>query len=793
MQCELNMNSYKNKKVKKIFLLKTEVAKMIFVLLAGLLLSRVTLLFNQTQNNGIAPLGIAYLIVMGLKCDRRKTAIASLGVLIGYATINFKLSGSMVYLATSAALTLYYEIINKPGKKKKEFVSFFIVFASFISYAIVFNNYDLGINITLGLINALVILPVYYIIKYSFNCLDEVNSNYFFTSEEIVSMVILFCLFVAGIGDISFKYCSIRNVLALVLVIILAYIGGASYGATMGVAMGIILGCSSNNMMASVGFYGVGGLIVGIFKDTGKIFSVLSGMLVYFALGLYSESINSQFIIEIVSSMVIFLLIPKKLYKNIELEISTEKKQESINQIHLNELKEEFTLKLKDFSGVLSQISKTLENMDDNENLLIKNKSCEFVENLADRVCIDCEKKNSCWRRNFNNTYNSFQELIKSAEINKPKLPQLLEASCVKHFTLIKNAQDIVTNCVVNSNIKDRFNEGRQVISNHINNISYSLGNVLDQFKREVTICNDLERILKKGLNKNSIEYNDVFCYTDRNGRVKIKLTTKECDTCEYYQNKIIPMLNEIMNMSLKIADDGYTINKDSNTCNLLIEEMPKYDVISYGAVAPKNGEIRTGDSYSFGKVMDGSYMTILSDGMGSGPDAEKESKSTVDLVEKFMEAGFDENITINTINSIMDMKFSESEKYATLDLSKIDLYTGEVNFVKIGAALSFIKRGKQVLVVNSKNLPFGLVDEVELDIIKEEVIPGDILVSVSDGILDIDKLNSGNFIWLKEYLKDCCTDPRELSENILQKAITLSDNVLKDDMTVLVSKVYAA
>ncbi|MBY6939414.1 SpoIIE family protein phosphatase, partial [Clostridium botulinum] len=65
-------------------------------------------------------------------------------------------------------------------------------------------------------------------------------------------------------------------------------------------------------------------------------------------------------------------------------------------------------------------------------------------------------------------------------------------------------------------------------------------------------------------------------------------------------------------------------------------------------------------------------------------------------------------------------------------------------------------------------------------------------LISVSDGILDIDKLNSGNFIWLKEYLKDCCTDPRELSENILQKAMTLSENTLKDDMTVLVSKVYA-
>ncbi|ACD51340.1 MULTISPECIES: stage II sporulation protein E [Clostridium] len=792
MQYELNVNAYKNKKVKKSFLLKMELSRMIFILIGGLLLSRVTLLFSQTQNNGVAPLGIAYLIVIGLKCNRSKTAMASIGVLLGYLTINSKLPGGMVYLITAAALTLYYEVLNKSEKRKKEFASFFIVFLSFVGYSVFANNYDLGVNITLALINALVVLPVYYIIKYAFNCLDEINSNYFFTSEEIVSMAILFCLFVAGIGDISIKYCSLRNVLALLLVVTIAYIGGASYGATMGVAMGIILGCSSNNMMASVGFYGVGGLVIGIFKDTGKIFSVLSGILIYFALGLYSESINSQFIIEVGVSLAIFLFIPKNLYKNIELEINTEKKQESINQIHLNELKDEFTLKLKDLTCVLNQVSKTLEDMEDNDRLLIKNKSCEFVESLADRVCIDCEKKNSCWRMNFNSTYNSFQTLIKSAEEESPILPKTLEASCVKHFTLLKSAQDIVTNHIVNSNIKDRFSEGRQIISSHINNISYSLSNVLDEFKREVTICSDLERIIKRGLNKSSIEYNDIFCYTDKNGRVKIKLTIKDGENCEYYENKLIPLLNDIMHTPLCIIDNGYFINRDTNMCTLLIEEMPKYNVISYGAMASKKGETRTGDSYSFGKATDGSYMTILSDGMGSGPDAEKESKATVDLVEKFMEAGFDEEVTINTMNSIMGMKFSESEKYATLDLSKIDLYSGEVNFVKIGAASSFIKRGDDILVVDSKNLPFGLVDEMELDIIKEEVMPGDILINVSDGILDIDKLNSGNFIWLKEYLKDCCTDPRELSENILQKAMTLSENMLKDDMTVLVSKVYA-
>ena len=52
--------------------------------------------------------------------------------------------------------------------------------------------------------------------------------------------------------------------------------------------------------------------------------------------------------------------------------------------------------------------------------------------------------------------------------------------------------------------------------------------------------------------------------------------------------------------------------------------------------------------------------------------------------------------------------------------------------------------------------------------------------------------MNSGNFIWLEEYLKDCSVNPKELSGQILEKARELSGGVLKDDMTVVVSKLYS-
>ena len=191
----------------------------------------------------------------------------------------------------------------------------------------------------------------------------------------------------------------------------------------------------------------------------------------------------------------------------------------------------------------------------------------------------------------------------------------------------------------------------------------------------------------------------------------------------------------------------------------------------SYGAIAVKDGESCSGDTFSFGKSKDGKYVTLISDGMGSGPEASKESKATVDLIESFMEAGFKNDTAINMINSIMSMKFEEDERFSTLDLNSIDLYSGQASFIKIGAVASFIKRGKKVEPIISNMPPFGVVDKVELDEVEETVKNGDIIVTLSDGVLDVNKESLGKYNWLQEYLIDSTKNTKALAAEIIEKA----------------------
>lgn len=797
MQYGLNVNKYEEvknlQKTNRRIDVRLPMVKLTLIFIVGVLLGRVSFLLNQSDSKGIAPFGIAYLMAVAIRNDKQKNISAGLGVLLGYLTVVDLLSDGNMYLITISILALTYLVIPIKRRIKREALGFALILSTFFIYGIVVRKYEFGVNATLCLIETFMIMPIYYVIKYAVDSIEEFDYKYLFSTEQLVSISILFCLIVSGIGNVIFMDYSLKNICALLLVLSVAYLGGAPYGAMIGVSMGVILGVSSGDMMWSIGFFSVGGLVVGIFKDTGKIFSILAGIIIYFALGLYSNVLNLKFGIEVLSSCLLFLCIPRSAFKSIEVEINPDRKREFIDEGKLNCIREEFTFKLRELTNVLNTVSNCLGAVTENEKLLIKGKGSALVENLADRCCSNCENRPACWEREFQQTYNSFQSLIQSYEEDAICMPADLEKRCVQSFTLLRNVEKIVDNNTVNEVIKERLGEGRKLLSYHIDSISNTLDGLLNDFKKQVIVNTDLEKKVRLALNKKNVNYNDIFCYTDINGKIKIKISMDDYKGDDYLNKKVIPLLNNITRKKLCVCEEESDLNNKNDECIISIQEESNFYMVSYNSMIPKSGESQIGDSYTFGNTKDGCYMTILSDGMGFGPEAGNESKATVDLVEKFIESGFDENITINTVNSIMGMRFAEDEKYATLDLNKVDLYNGNASFVKIGAAPTFIKRGNEIKAINSKNLPFGLVDEVDVEIIKEQLQAGDIIVSVSDGVLDIDKSKITEKTWLETYLSNNNADPRELSEKILDKARELSGGVVKDDMTVLVSKIYSA
>ncbi|MDU5491872.1 MAG: stage II sporulation protein E [Clostridium perfringens] len=794
MQYGVKIDNYKRAKdsenVKNNMKIEASSIGIIMAMVAGLLISRVYLDMTFGVVQVLAPFGLAYLIAI-TNYERKYILSSSLGVIVGYITLFNKVSNFSAYIIISTIVTIIS--MSKLNKKARNIASFIIVFSGLFIYGVLVGSSDIILHLIGAISVTALVFPIYYVVSYTLKCIEEINTQHFFSIDEIVSIELFICLLIVGIGTLSLNDISFRNIAAILFIIALAFISDTNMGAGAGITMGIILGFATGNLMESIAIYGACGLVAGIFRESGKLFTALSFNIIFIIVTLYSGVFNNISFIEALVGTGIFLLIPKKIYNKISLEINKDKKVGHFSEVRFAEIKDELTERLKDFTEVLSIMGKSLNNLVGNDKLAIKNKGNALVENLSDRTCSDCDMRYMCWKRELHQTYNAFSDLIRNYENNSGAFPHELEKKCIKKYALVKNLEDIMNIYMVNETLKSRLGEGRKILSNHINNMSVTISEIVDEFGNELHLCTDVEKSIKKSLLKYGINFGSLICYNDKNGRIKIKMQMENCMGSQTCIKTVLPIISETIGKNMSIGSEGCNINSKNNMCEIVIEEAPKYHINSHVAVATKEGEKFTGDSYSYGRTKDGNYITVISDGMGSGPEAGLESKVSVEIIEKFMEVGFDEKIAIDAVNAIMSIKFSEDEKFSTLDMNKIDLYTGNAKFMKVGAIESFIKRGNKVEVINSNTLPFGVLEEPDVDTVEKQVSNGDVIVSISDGILDVKNDGSFDTTWLIEFLKNTkYRQPKDLSIAILEKAKELSGGKAKDDMTVVVSKVFA-
>ena len=794
MQYGVKIDNYKRVKdsenVKNNMKIEASSIGLIMAIVAGLLISRVYLDMTFGVVQVLAPFGLAYLIAI-TNYEKKYILSSSLGVIVGYITLFNKVNNFSAYIIISTIVTIIS--MSKLNKKARNIASFITVFLGLFIYGVLVGSSDIILHFIGAISVTALVFPIYYVVSYTLKCIEEINTQHFFSIDEIVSIELFICLLIVGIGTLSINDISFRNIAAILFIVVLAFISDTNMGAGAGITMGIILGFATGNLMESIAIYGACGLVAGIFRESGKLFTALSFNIIFVIVTLYSGVFNNISFIEALVGTGIFLLIPKKIYNKISLEINKDKKVGHFSEVRFAEIKDELTERLRDFTEVLSIMGKSLNNLVGNDKLAIKNKGNALVENLSDRTCRDCDMRYMCWKRELHQTYNAFSDLIRNYENNSGSFPHELEKKCIKKYALVKNLEDIMNIYMVNETLKSRLGEGRKILSNHINNMSVTISEIVDEFGNELHLCTDVEKSIKKSLLKYGINFGSLICYNDKNGRIKIKMQMENCMGSQACIKTVLPIISETIGKNMSIGSEGCNINSKNNMCEIVIEEAPKYHINSHVAVATKEGEKFTGDSYSYGRTKDGNYITVISDGMGSGPEAGLESKVSVEIIEKFMEVGFDEKIAIDAVNAIMSIKFSEDEKFSTLDMNKIDLYTGNAKFMKVGAIESFIKRGNKVEVINSNTLPFGVLEEPDVDTVEKQVGNGDVIVSISDGILDVKNDGSFDTTWLIEFLKSTkYRQPKDLSIAILEKAKELSGGKAKDDMTVVVSKVFA-
>ncbi len=208
------------------------------------------------------------------------------------------------------------------------------------------------------------------------------------------------------------------------------------------------------------------------------------------------------------------------------------------------------------------------------------------------------------------------------------------------------------------------------------------------------------------------------------------------------------------------------------------------YSLKSYGEQNAKKGETVCGDSVCELQLPQGDYAVILSDGMGSGENASKESSDTVNMLKHMLLAGFDISDAIQIINSSLIVR-SDKDSFSTIDLMYVNRLSGKVTIVKVGCAPTYAVIDKNSYKYECNNLPVGILKDIQLQTYSFDVKEQGFIVMVSDGISNT-VLKSGDTDSIFDCVKTIDTNsPEEISHKIMKEAIASGGGTISDDMTV--------
>ena len=207
--------------------------------------------------------------------------------------------------------------------------------------------------------------------------------------------------------------------------------------------------------------------------------------------------------------------------------------------------------------------------------------------------------------------------------------------------------------------------------------------------------------------------------------------------------------------------------------------------------MAIKDDEHISGDSYSFMELPKGGYMIALSDGMGSGRAAGEESRTVIELLEQFAEAGFKRELALKMINSVLVMGTDE-ESFATLDMCYVDLYSGSAEFIKTGAAATFVIRDSKAKAIRSSSLPIGMLKYFDMDRAEFKLKKNDIILMLTDGAAEVIDRDGMSDIILTELMENNkMKDPKDIADYVLESLKERSGFRIQDDMTVVAARVW--
>lgn len=703
------------------------------------------------------------------------------------------------YIALATLTFIFFAAICRSLKHQHKVIPI-IVFCSsllprLVAYALFesLTLYEWMLAGTEAILSAVLVL----IFMQSVPLLSPKRYNPALKNEEVISLIILLGSLLTGMIGWQIFGANAEQIASRYLVLWLSYIGGAAIGSTVGVVAGLILSLASVGSIYQMSLLAFGGLLGGLLKEWRKIGVSLGLMIGTVLLGFYGEGaiVLTASLLETSLAVGLFLLTPVRLIRTVARYIPGTNEHAKEQQLYVQKVRDATANRMEQFSNVFQALSKSFDMQKIQQQVKGTQEEKEmdyFLSNVTERTCQSCFKKERCWVQQFDKTYELMNDVKQDLEQHQ-KVDKVLHCQfanhCVKSNKIYEVMKEELSYYQANQQLKKQVGESRRFVADQLLGVSEVMGDFAKEIVKERENHEQQEMDIVAALKQMGFEIMKLDIYSLKKGNIDIEMSLSVYEYHGEGQKIIAPLLSDILQESVVVKTEE-TSPLPNGYCHLCFTSAKNFVVDVGVAHAARGGGFISGDSYSAMELSSGKYALAISDGMGNGARAHEESSETLRLLQQILQSGIDEHVAIKSINSVLSLRTND-EIFSTLDLAVIDLHHAGVQFLKIGSTPSFVKRGNQLHMIQASNLPIGIISDVDVEVVHDELKDGDMLIMASDGIFDGPKHIENMDAWFKRKLRELETDePQEVADILLEEVIRTTEGAIVDDMTLVIAKI---
>ena len=745
-----------------------EIIEAVVYFLLGIIVCRGVIFIN------LAPFGASYVAAV----PRKRLIWSVVGTSVGYIILNP--SQPFRYVAVTIAIAVVRWTLEDAKLLSRSIlyaptVAFLPILASGI--AMMFVSTSTLTYFSTVIIEALLAAGAAYFLKKSLQLVNDGRRITSLTQSEMACAVLAGCVVMLSLGSIEVEGVSFGHILSIAVILLCARYGGAPGGAVAGVATGSVFGMTGSGYAFICAGYSFGGLIGGLFSVSGKLGVAVSFVIcnTIMLLSAGDSSLVLPMFIETLVGVTVFMILPKETERYITplfLPRESTKGERS--------LRNSVVMRLGFASHALSNVSDCVNSVSRELKKRYAPDVDTVYEGAVEDVCKNCGMRVYCWERHKNETKEDFLRLsapLKSqGYVTESDVENLFSKKCCRQIEVADNITRGYGDYVGGIEASERVGEIRTMIAGQFSGLSEILSDLSAEIENYKSYDPDSSARVLEYLRGEGLLPVECSCMIDPNGRMSVEIQLAKGKVA-LKKNTIARDISELCARCF----DTPLISEIGTQKRVVLNEIPVYDIeVGVYQHVYNRGKL-CGDCVNCFSNGFGEFVAMISDGMGTGGRAAVDSNMTVSVMTKLLKAGLSEDCALKVVNSALMVK-SEDESLSTVDLMKIDLFSGKTVFNKAGAPYSYIKKNGHLLKKTATSLPVGILGNVSFSKEKIRLSGGDVAVMLSDGAFTEDEK------WLEKLIRDF-SDERcsDLAKEVVNEAIKRRNDGHDDDITAVV------